>query len=161
MARGVFTASTPLTTFDLNDLFDKPRCAAHTGEDLVTIPNSENITVPLDYEHFDVGGLHSTSSNSGRITIPAGCAGVYLLEGVVEWTLNTTGVRLAWMYLNGLSLIARSNEVQISAFPTNRLAAIYSLDVGDFVEIVANQNSGGDLDVNKARLSAMWLRPTP
>ena len=164
MTRGVFVTSTPLTVWELNDVFDKPRCNVY-ADDVQTITTATDTVLSFNIENFDIGGLHSTSSNIGRITIPAGAAGLYLLEASLFWDALGTGLRAAWLRLNGTTTLARSNEIGGSYYQSNRLAAVYSLAVNDYVEVVVRHTRGSDLDVLAGNypnhFSAMWLRPTP
>lgn len=64
--------------------------------------------ITWNQELFDVGGYHSTSSNTDRITIPSGKAGYYLINAAIEWdddnAVATCGIRV---YLNGTEIARR------------------------------------------------------
>lgn len=169
MARGVFVASTPLTVFNLNDVFDKPRCSLYFEED-TSIANNTSTLLAFDSEMFDIGGLHSTASNTGRITIPTGAAGVYLLQASIGWASTAGGgVRRVTLKLNGTTDLSVSNQLAMTSQNNyNRVCAVASLAVGDFVEVYVLQTSGGAIDAEGDstieyinQFSAMWLRPTP
>jgi hypothetical protein len=64
--------------------------------------------ITWNQELFDVGGYHSTSSNTDRITIPAGKAGYYLINAAIQWdddnAVATCGIRV---FLNGTEIARR------------------------------------------------------
>jgi hypothetical protein len=53
-----------------------------------TIPNITATVVTFDSEYLDTDNYHSTSSNTGRITIPSGKAGKFLITGNLQFTNN-------------------------------------------------------------------------
>jgi hypothetical protein len=67
-----------------------------------------NQLITWNQELFDVGGYHSTSSNTDRITIPSGKAGYYLINGAITFdddnAVATCGIRI---YLNGNQIATR------------------------------------------------------
>lgn len=50
-----------------------------------TISKDTDTSVTWDTEAYDTDGFHSTSSNTNRITIPAGMGGYYWVTVVVRW----------------------------------------------------------------------------
>jgi hypothetical protein len=68
----------------------------------------ENRLITWNQELFDVGGYHSTSSNTDRITIPSGKAGYYLINAAMTFdddnAVATCGIRV---YLNNTLIATR------------------------------------------------------
>lgn len=97
-------------------------------------------------EEFDTDTLHSTSTNPSRIT--AAIAGKYIVTGVLSYTGNATGTRLLRAHVNGSPI---GDFAQVAGFDTNTVTlsgnVMVDLAATDYVEILAFQNSGGDLDV--------------
>jgi hypothetical protein len=64
--------------------------------------------ITWNQELFDVGGYHSTSSNTDRITIPSGKAGYYLINAAITFdddnAVATCGIRV---YLNNTLIATR------------------------------------------------------
>lgn len=147
MARGVFTASSALAAADLNDCFAPPRCRLTNSAD-ISVANSSSVSLTFDTEVFDSGAMHSTSTNTGRITVPTGGGGVYVVGGTVEFAANATGYRSIGIRLNGGNTITGHRAITSSASVTTRLStsAIYSLAAGDYLELQVFQNSGGALN---------------
>jgi hypothetical protein len=98
-----------------------------------------NQLITWNQELFDVGGYHSTSSNTDRITIPSGKAGYYLINAAITFdddnAVATCGIRI---YLNGNQIATRlfirsdnggrtSADVQVTR----------NLAVGDYLQVYA------------------------
>lgn len=112
----------------------------------ISVNNATATALTFNSERFDNGDLHSTSSNTGRLTAPI--TGLYLIVGHVAFAANATGRRRAQIRRNGTQLIA-SND----GFPTAgdncfvTVSALYQLNATDYVELVVEQASGGALNV--------------
>lgn len=93
------------------------------------------------------GGLWASGAPT-RITAPAD--GWYFFEGGVEFAANATGSRTLSLRVNGSTIFKaqRSNSNSASASTLLSISALYRLAAGDYVELVAFQNSGGALNVN-------------
>ncbi len=117
--------------------------------------NSANITLTtgvlklltFDSERYDNDTIHSTSTNTGRLT--AQTEGYYIIIGNARWAANATGQRFLDIKLNGTTFIGiQSLDTTTGGFPAVTVTTtIYFLSVGDYVELHAFQNSGGNLDV--------------
>lgn len=113
-----------------------------------TLSNGTLTTITLDSEFYDTDGFHSTSTNTSRITIPTGLAGVYLLTGHITYAVNSTGIRSLYFYKNGSIYDATAEVNAIPSFSHNITGSvIVSLGVGDYVEMAGYQNTGGTLAV--------------
>ena len=100
--------------------------------------------VPFALEDFDNQGCHSTSSNTSRITVPTGWAGLWWFG----FTIRVTSAQTFTVCLNGgttgASVLATVNTFSTAThissavgFATARLAA------GDYIEL----RGGGTLSV--------------
>ena len=112
----------------------------------ISLANNTTVTLTWDQEVLDSDAYHSTSSNTSRITIPAGKAGKYLVTSKVQYTSNSGGRRIVQIKKNGSDLWdfesadPGSSELQLQG------VAIIDLTVGDYVETTAWQNSGVSLN---------------
>jgi hypothetical protein len=110
-----------------------------------SIPNATWTAVTFSDEAWDTNSFHDTSTNTSRITIPAGLAGKYAFNLRGFFAANATGVRYIAVYLNGVS-------VRINYFPANAadfeiaLNTKINLVATDYVEMYVFQNSGGSLN---------------
>lgn len=107
-------------------------------------------------ETHDPSNLHSNSSNNTRITVTA--KGIYLIGGFCNFAANTSGdERYISIVLNGSEYIQQSH-MSTPASATVRLSTTVAalLQIGDYVEIKAYQDSGGALNVTAAGLWVVW-----
>ena len=122
-------------------------------------------TLTYDTEDFDTGGLHSTTTNTSRLTAPV--AGKYLIMASAEWASNTSGRRLLIILLNGSTEIARDSVSPSNTgvfHPEQTVETVYQLAAGDYVEVMASQDSGSPLNVlvdglASPAFSMDWIAP--
>lgn len=114
-----------------------------------TIATGTITAVEFNGESFDTDGFHDNTTNPSRITIPAGKGGYYRITGGVGWVSNATGYRQAFIQLNGVgSAQANDSRPAVSGTSTSQTVTTTLLLVaGDFVELIARQTSGGNLDL--------------
>ena len=100
-------------------------------------------------------------------------AGRYLIMATVRWDANADGRRILALELNHSPsrTIARNNVSAVlderAAFtPEQTVQVVYKLNAGDYVEVFANQDSGGDLGLQVSAaanvlstFSMQWIAP--
>jgi hypothetical protein len=162
MARGVIVTGTAITAAGINAISDPPRCRlTHASAQSTT--SGTGLALLFDTEVVDDGGLHSTSSNTSRITIPSDGGGFYVINGNVEFASNATGHRQLAVRLNGSTTIANVRIPAVNGAVTIvSISTMYSLADGDYIELLALQSSGGALNVNSTGdyspiFSAVWV----
>ncbi len=118
------------------------------------------ITFPA--ENFDTNSYHSTSTNTGRMTIPSGKGGKYLLTSLLTFQLaSDTGLRACAFYKNGSALVYAASAKSVG--DDTRLNASYVADlaVGDYIEVYGFQNSGVSMNIlgtnDQSLFSAVYL----
>lgn len=116
-----------------------------------SIPNSTITAVLFDIEDrdYETAGTHSTVTNTSRFT--AATAGVYKFGGLLTYGTGTTGVRYGFWGLNGTAqpgTQAGASGITCSGFYTVNLPdwEVF-LNVGDYVEMLAQQSSGAALSL--------------
>lgn len=139
------------------------RASNSTGE---SIPSGALTPLTYDTVSFNVGALYSTSSTD-RLTAPV--AGKYLMIATARWDNNTAGRRLLFFQLNGSNAnqLARDSVSpnNSSTFgPEQNVETVYQLAAGDYVQVIAYQDSGSTLSVEYDGLagptfSMIWLAP--
>lgn len=105
-------------------------------------------TIALNTEVFDTDGMHDNVTNNSRLT--AQTAGMYLIGGAIAWnTASATGWRQARITMGTANtLLTFSNEDGSTSYNvTNVVLTTQALQVGEFVELAAYQNSGGAMNV--------------
>ena len=108
------------------------------------LANASDTVILFNAERWDTDSIHSTSTNTGRLT--ATTAGVYVITGNISFPPNSTGIRAVHIKVNGSDEIAYQGGSASSANATNTaIATIADLDADDYVELMAYQTSGGAL----------------
>lgn len=149
----VWTAGEVVTATEMNDnlsavlnfLMQSPlvRCRSTIVQSLA---NNTLTPINFDTEDVDNAGMHSTSVNTSRMT--AVYPGWYRVTGQVCTGVSSTGRRGGQWQVNGS---ARSASTAYVAAPTGvpevpmRTTSLF-LNVGDYVELCAFQDSGGSLN---------------
>jgi len=112
-----------------------------------TTSNATRVAITFDTETIDTDGFHSTSSNTSRMTVPAGKAGKYEVNAGVTFATNSSGNRETYIFKNGAiysSVFQPGTSVGSTSVP---ISDILDLAVGDYVEIRVEQDSGTTVDV--------------
>lgn len=139
----------------LNFLLSPPqvRCRQTAGQGITTGGTPQPLTFTT--EDIDSSGMHSTVSNTSRFT--AVYPGWYWCNGGVDWPASATGTRVVgWQVTpisSGVTTGVNGGDTSIQGFAglTNRQPARFVkvfLNVGDYVELTAFQNSGGTLTLD-------------
>ena len=121
---------------------------AFTGSQ--SIANTTATALTWGVENFDTDGMHSTVTNTSRITIASGKDGYYWIYGFVSWDLGTHR-RIAYIYKNGAEIIGYELGVTSSSpatYPAVAISSVLNLVAGDYLEFFVYQNSGGNLNAN-------------
>lgn len=126
-----------------------PRCSAYHST-TQSIPNNTQTALNLDSEDYDVGGMHDTVTNNSRITIPTGQGGLYLIVAHVDFATNGTNARRCEIFVNGSRIHRTVATPSASTGTAMQDVMIWPLAAGDYVEVYAFQNSGGNLNTGHA-----------
>lgn len=134
-------------------LANPPHCAVRHSSNQSHTTNGAWQAVVFNTEDEDTANLHSTSSNTSRITIPAGLGGLYAVSACIEFAGSAAGLRALGLRKNGTggsgpNIKGRGQQGNPG---TNSswcwLATTVKLAAGDWIEAVAFQNSGGALNI--------------
>ena len=129
----------------------------------ISIANSSVVALTFNNERFDTDTMHSTSTNTDRLT--AKTAGKYQISFTGAFASNATGRRHLIIEHNGGTVIA------IQEWDTNQnertymvSSTLYHLAVNDYVKVKVFQNSGGalNMDSNNAyspEFMMVWVAP--
>jgi hypothetical protein len=116
-----------------------------------TLTTSVAAALNFNSERFDQAAgasaaQHDTVTNNTRLTCLY--AGIYQITGTVLFAANATGFRQVAIRLNGATEIANQRGLNIGGgdLVYLNLTCLYSLAVNDYVELMAFQNSGGNLN---------------
>lgn len=114
-----------------------------------TLTTGIHTVVTFDTESRDDGSYANLGANNDRITITN--AGWYDLKGTVRFASNASGSRSAYFRINGTTT-DRYGQQSVAAAPggldtiLTAVASLY-LNAGDYVQLAAWQDSGGNLSL--------------
>lgn len=112
-------------------------------------------TISHDGESFSTSGMHSTITNSSRVTIPAGGDGLYLVMAKVSFA-TASGYISTRVYKNGGQASATGTQGPGGdvALP---ISDLITLVAGDYLELVAYQAAGATNIYGSANGSETFL----
>jgi hypothetical protein len=113
-----------------------------------SIPNDTWTSINFDSEWFDTDGFHSTSTNTSRITIPAGKAGKYGVSPQWVWASVSTQFE-TYLSVNGnLSYLGFQTAPGSGSKPTaGGNTWILNLGVGDYIEMKGLHKYGSAVNI--------------
>lgn len=116
----------------------------------ISVSTATQTALTFNSEEFDAdpnGEIHSTSSNTGRLTCRTG--GLYLITGNVTFAANSTGYRQVSVRFNGSAVVAQvvTQAVTTGDVTEVSLTTVYPLAATQYVELLVQQTSGGALNV--------------
>lgn len=111
-----------------------------------SISTSTETTLTWDTETFDTNSFHDTSTNTDRITIPAGKAGYYHVIGRITYPQNTAGARIIYLKKNTTVYVGmHSSGAANSDVSTTEISEIINLAENDYLTVTTWQASGSPL----------------
>ncbi len=113
----------------------------------ITLTTTTVTALTFDSERWDTNTMHSTSSNTDRLT--AKVAGKYLVQGYAGFSANAAGERQLRIDKNNTSIEAAEQRSAVGAGATEYMvvSALVDMAVNDYVQLKAYQTSGGNLNV--------------
>lgn len=127
---------------------DKPHARVRNTANISHTSSGNYQALTFNSERVDVGSMHDTGSNTGRLTVPSGGGGFYAIGGCIEFASNATGRRGIQIRLNGTTVIAREESANLGANDhAVTVSTVYQLAAGDYVELMGLQASGGSLNM--------------
>lgn len=120
-----------------------------------TMTAGANNAVEFTNEDADSDDFHDPSTNNTRITIPTGKGGIYRLTAAVQGTYNQSAKdRKLWFRKNGSTQVSCKDvhwedvDAPGSPYPISmHLTALVNLSAGDYVELILEVESTGDLEI--------------
>jgi hypothetical protein len=138
---------------DLNYFNDPPRVKCYRDA-VYGITDDTDTMVAWNAEEYDTDTMHSTSTNTTRLTATTG--GRYEFSCRIVFAANSTGYRRLKMWKNGAAGTLIDSDIDNSptagAFSRLFCSSWVTLAAGDYIEAQVYQDSGGDLSVQGAAL---------
>lgn len=140
-------------------LANPPACRAQRTTSQA-IANITPTAVAFDSESFDTDSMHSTVTNTSRLTFNT--AGLYIITASVMWESNATGTRDVWLQISGSTRISEAaQQANAADLTSHALSAIYKATAAQYVELIAYQSSGASRNViasiTQPHLAATWI----
>lgn len=145
------------------------------GSPNARVYNSANInleedvekTLTFDSERYDTG-MHSTVTNTGRLTVPSGGAGIYIVYATVIWGAGSDStVRRLRLLTNATTAFAVQGGPAISTASINThmsVVGISSVAATDYFTVVGFQSNSSviGLDIQASgnaspEFGAVWI----
>jgi hypothetical protein len=125
-------------------------CSLENGSSQ-SIDNNTDTMATFDTELYDTDAMHSTSSNTSRITIPTGKGGYYEFRWAATWASSVLGNRRIRLVKNGSTNYQGVGLTTAGVGLTSMAAsAVVSAAPADYFELQVFQDSGGALVVGTA-----------
>lgn len=125
----------------------QPRCSAYNSA-VQSVPTGAFTTLTFDSEDYDVGSMHSTVSNTSRVTVPTGAGGLYLILGRSRVNTGNVATQVALqVLLNGTTSLVVNGPLPNPTTNTDfEVGTVWVLAAGDYIELQAFHNSGVNKD---------------
>tara|TARA_R110000824_G_C14944750_1_gene650263 strand:+ start:144 stop:599 length:456 start_codon:yes stop_codon:yes gene_type:complete len=146
-----FSSGEVLTAANLNALQD----VTILTDTSVTIATGSGVVIPFPSEVIDVGGWHSTSTNTERITVTN--AGVYLITANVV-NIDALGRLLLNVTKNGSTLIASQDLSHSGSVNDDSSVAVHDLAAaGDYYTMSVYHSHGSDRTADRITFAASTI----
>lgn len=120
-------------------------CRVYNSADIV-VADATDVVLTFNSERRDDGGLHSTASNTSRITITV--TGWWSFGCNIQFEGNATGVRNLWVLKNNTDTIwAVRPTVAGASDGRMEINSLYYFTSGDYIEFYVRQNSTVSLNI--------------
>lgn len=131
-----------------------PKSARVYNSAAISVANITEQALTFNSERWDNDTIHSTASNTSRLT--ATTAGLYAIGGTISFAASAAGTQRAALIsrtlaAGGSAYIAIQGMSPVASATLSTTVTVqtqWSLGAGDYVELVAYQDSGGALNVN-------------
>lgn len=140
----------------------QPAARVYASADVDPTPSTWE-AVPFDSENYDTDAMHSTVTNTSRLTVPTGGGGLYLIGARVLVAAGGGGVYAheLRLQLDGTTVIAQVRGVDSGTIVTLlECTTVYALSAGQYIE--AQVYISADVNLTKTDyapvLFAQWLR---
>lgn len=136
-------------------LVDPPAVSIFHSTTQLVATGTTGAALIADSENFDNDSMHSTSSNTSRIT--AQTAGRYLFIATVNFANNATGFRNIFFRKNAATDYAGQSVMTVTTGNSTTITSVRSITLAaaDYVEVFASQGSGGNLAIQLLEGAAM------
>jgi hypothetical protein len=116
------------------------RCSAYNAGTQGITAGAAAVALTFDSEEYDSATMHSTSSQTSRVTIPSGGGGTYHVNGRTQKN-GVNGLLVLELRKNGGATPIRSTEANTSTVMSLVISDAVVLAAGDYLELFASHSS--------------------
>jgi hypothetical protein len=126
-----------------------------------SINNNSATFIQFTTESYDYGSMVDLGADNTKITAPI--AGVYTVTAYIEFAGNATGYRQMYVNSGGGSVQEVNSSITVhytllANVGALNLSGAVQLAANDYIKMTFYQNSGGALNVTKARMTMELVR---
>lgn len=142
-------------------LANPPACRARSATNQTLTNNLATVVLYPDTDTYDTDNMHSTSSNTGRMTFNT--AGLYMIEWYGGIAADNDYTFFEWsIRLNGSTQLKRLRDLNPGTQNSARdfeICLQYKFAATNYIEVLFTQQntSAGSAAMNPAHLTATWL----
>ncbi|KKM16881.1 hypothetical protein LCGC14_1681350 [marine sediment metagenome] len=144
----------------VSELTHTPTVRVTNGAQNMT--NNTLVTMTFSTETWDTDDMHSTASNTSRLT--AKTAGKYRYNAHVRFASHGTGRRALRVTFNGTTIVS---QITVNDTPNDavdmEITGVYAFTVGDYIELAGFQNAGVDIQTETttggSEFAMEWFAP--
>jgi hypothetical protein len=126
-----------------------PNCRVYNSTNF-NVAGSTDTNVTFDSERYDDGGMHSTATNTDRLTVPSGGDGIYIVFGTVIFgAFSDATLRRCRLTVNGTTF-AQHQQPAIATASINTAISIVGVSLAGATDIFR-------LNVRQESTSALGL----
>lgn len=144
------------------DFLANPPACRVTNSANISIVNNTETTLTFDTERFDTDSMHSTVTNTGRITCVT--AGLYQISFSFRFPTQGVGMRYGIIWHSSAGALAGNSwaGANITIDNITSISTLWKMAVGEWVEARVYQSTGGPLNASKnssdaPEFSAVWV----
>lgn len=142
-------------TNDALDVVDSFRGAKAYQAAAQTLTSGATTAITLGAESFDSIGMHSTTVNPSRLTVPTGYDGIWRITAQMRFASHASGDLIAVISQNATTM-AFEDKPPTGGTTTLSVSAVLAAVEGDYFEIRGLQSTGSDVDTVEGE-GVTWL----
>jgi len=121
-----------------------------------SISTSTETIITFTTEVIDTDGFHSNVTNTGRITIPSGKAGKYLIITSCLWQAIANN-KWGYLYKNNVEVEEAQTSNNFNVVFNVKNQYILDLAVADFIDFRVYHEGGSSVNVGRRQFGAIYL----
>ncbi|MBA4373329.1 MAG: hypothetical protein C0402_10780 [Thermodesulfovibrio sp.] len=110
------------------------------------VTSGNSTSMGFDTDSYNIGDIHNTAVNPSLFTVPV--TGYYRMSAIIWFQTNATGFRQVYLKQGGTTNVASAIVPAVTGANTQVVVTTTGfMNAGDYVEVMALQNSGSSLSI--------------